>query len=329
MSSVPNNKPATSFGNLYIGLDLGGTTLSSGLISEDGTVLLTKAERLGEDRSVKGIVAKLVQHTLWLCAEQKLDVQGITGIGLGVPGINDYDLGVVVGAAAFPDWKNVPLTELVSAQCGQVPTFLENDANAALGAEVWVGAARGKTNAVMVTLGTGVGGALLVNGNMVYGIGMAGEVGHTILYKNGRACGCGQRGCYERYVSASGIVVTATDNAEFRALHGPGAIECKTIFDLASEGKVPAVKVVAEWADDAAVGLLNLVRIVDPQLIVLSGGLTLAGQMVIDALDQAIAKHTWRFAHNQQPTFVMAQVGNDAGFIGAAAAAVSRTKQPL
>jgi glucokinase len=303
----------------FIGLDLGGTSVKAGVVDDNGVVLSRLQQKVGDDASQRtsaSVVALLAECSHKVVAMAQLKMSDISGIGIGSPGILDTDRGIVIAAANFKDWNNVHLTKLLS-EALSLPVKLENDANAALLAEAWIGAAKGKTNVVMITLGTGIGGGLLIDGRILRGMGMAGEVGHQLLVDGGRECGCGQRGCFETYASGRGVARSAAESKELNAQFPGTKLDATQVFALATrERNTSAQIIIHQWAGYMATGLLNIARIVDPHVIILGGGVAL-NDGVVPMVTEAFLQRAWRFEAGK-PAIRLAQVGNDAGLIGAA-----------
>ena len=327
--------PSKSKGILqnFIGIDLGGTTITLGVVNSKGTVVAKVAEPL-EDRAFDSTTKQMIRMAHCAVAQANLSLSSITAIGIGTPGNLDFELGVVKNAAAF-SWKDAPLAAVVEAGTGR-PTVIENDANAALLAEWWAGAGAGDDirHIVMLTLGTGVGGAIVTDDKLLRGAtGMAGELGHVIVEPRvgqepkGELCsGTNVYGVFERYTSATAVAKRAKDllreqagiASSMRALGD--TLDAKAVFEHAAQGDALAEQIVDSTAEYLGVGCINICRAFDPQVIVMTGGLALAGNQLFDKVRSWFNHHHWTI---QPPTcrIVPAQTGNNAGMIGAAAAA--------
>jgi len=244
------------------------------------------------------------------------------GLGIASPGVLDFDKGEVVVAANLPGWKNVPLVARIKQATGW-SCVLENDARAAVAAECWVGAGRDPSihTLAILTLGTGVGGGLYVNRHILSGCGDAGEIGHTIIEVNGRECGCGQKGCLERYTAATGVALTAElalkqhKGNSLLSQFSP-AITAKHVYDAAARGDELALSVADTTANHLGLACVQLCRLIDPQVIVLTGGLAQAGAPLFDAVNKAYLRHTWKLGSKVR--IIPAQAGYETGVIGAA-----------
>ena len=293
--------------------------MKAGVVDGNGIVLARLQQKVGEhaaQRTSARVVALLAECSHRVVAMANLTMADISSIGIGSPGILDTKNGIVIAAANFTDWKNVEITKLLSKKLSK-PVKLENDANAALLAETWVGAAKGKTDVIMVTLGTGIGGGVMVNGDIARGgSGTAGEIGHIIIKDNGRQCGCGSKGCWETYASGRGVARSAKENKGLCQAFPQQELEAKQVFDLADQNHPDALRVVENWAGAMSLGIIALARVIDPQVVILGGGVA-QNPHIIPAVVKAFDKRTWRFDMGR-PSVRKAEVGNDAGLIGAA-----------
>ena len=324
--------------NYYIGVDIGGTTISIMVLEKCG-MECSHLMRNIDDPSESGVVrlvTSMVKDAL-STSEPSISLSDVAAIGVGSPGVNDLSNGIIRKASNFPDWNDFAITSALRKELDDVPVYLENDANAALLAEVWIGAGKGCSDVVMMTLGTGVGGAVMSGGRMIHGAtGMAGEIGHAIVNRNGRLNkGTGVRGIFEAYASATAVVQHALELQDsHRAFTEDivGKITCKKVFDLAKRrnwkiGDYPgAMTVLRETIDYIGIGCINICRYYDPKVILLSGGMTLAGPTFLKKVKKAFLKHHWSIF---EPTceIKFATTGNKAGAIGAAYSALLKTTQ--
>jgi glucokinase len=313
-----------------IGIDLGGTTCGGAVVSREGCVL-ARVSRPVADRApgaVAELIIAVVADAIGAAAVTKAD---IAAVGVCSPGrIID---GCVVGASNFPLMRDFPLASIVERAVGR-PTRLVNDADAAMAAEFWVGAASSVESCVMLTLGTGVGMGAVCGGNLLAGSTGLIEGGHMIIVPGGRPCGCGQRGCLETYASATAVKREgnaaladalargiATELEALAAAHG-GEVDAKDVVDAARNGDAVAVAIVDDAAKHLAIGCITVARVLDPQMIIFAGGLALAGEFLFEQVRRHIARLTWTAAGlPREIALGQASVKNDAGVIGAAAAA--------
>ncbi|ETV73806.1 hypothetical protein, variant 1 [Aphanomyces astaci] len=311
----------------FVGVDIGGTSVKVGIVSSAG-VMLARSQQDIEDRSPEAIVGIAVNLARQCATEANVEWTDIAGLGVGCPG--QVSNGVLVAAANFATWDHVPL-ELMLHERLHVPSVLVNDADAAVAAEHWVGTASNVKNFVMLTLGTGVGFGVVNDDKIVAGgTGMI-EGGHVIVVPNGRACGCTQKGCLERYSSASAVI----DQAKLKAVDPTlttslsqlkvDSITAKDVFDAADAGDQVSKAIIEEVAEYLGFACVNFCRTLDPEMIVLSGGLAEAGEAFIQQIRDAYTKYTWTKLPN--PVIIeKASVGYDCGIIGAAAFAFKANK---
>lgn len=319
----------------YLGIDLGGTNIKAGIVDDAGRVLSRgSAPTPGKDgfEAVCSAIARLGGEVAQR-AGLTLGRGSIAAAGVGTPGLIDFDHGAVLNAPNLPGWTDVPLAKRMSDLLG-LPTVIENDANAAAFGEYWAGAGRGEGHnasppdpLVMLTLGTGVGGGIVIGGRVLHGgFGLAAEVGHLILHpgNDGLPCGCGQRGCLELYASANAAARRAKEAVQtgrptsLRSCTEPTA---KDLFDHAQAGDVLAVEVAQGVCNDLAWTCITLARVLDPKMIVFAGGMALAGDWMFDRIRRSFRERTWRIASADTLAIVPARLGNDAGIIGAAGVA--------
>lgn len=313
-----------------IGVDLGGTNIVVGAVSVDGSrqfgmhSVPTRAD-LGSDAVVERI-AQLVERV----ATETMSATGasrsqILGVGIGSPGPLDRETGVVILTPNL-GWTNFPLRDRISGAV-QLPATLDNDANCATLGEWWLGAARGAQQVVGLTIGTGIGGGLILNGRLFHGVSdVAGEVGHTTIDANGRRCGCGNYGCLEAYASGPAIAERARE-----ALAGgePSAmpavvggdlsrLTAAIVYDAAKQGDRLAQEVVRETARILGIGIANLLNIFNPEVVVLAGGVTQAGDQLFEPMRAEVRRRAFKPAVDACRIVPGALQGN-AGVIGAAA----------
>jgi len=306
----------------YVGIDLGGTNLKLGLVSAEGEILhrlsvLTEAAR-GPDH----VLARMADAARSLCETAGVPLTDVAAVGVGSPGPLDTRAGVVVLTPNMPGWRNVPVRDRLAKSLGR-PVVLENDANAAAYGEFRCGAGRDVRHMVMLTLGTGVGGGIVIDDKLFRGVSDAGaELGHMIVRHGGRLCGCGNRGCLEAYTSATAVVGRtreALEDGQPSSLRADG-FDCKAVFDAAVAGDALARAIVEETAEYLAVGITNILHVLNPERVVLTGGLMGTG----DAFLESVRQHVHRMAF--EPAWRACQIcrstlGGDAGIVGAALAA--------
>jgi glucokinase len=316
----------------YVGLDVGGTTMKAAVVEENGQVhpavtLDTLPER-GQDAGLETMCETIRQAT----KAAKLMLSDITAIGVATPGLMDIKLGLILDPPNLKPWRNVPVPAKIREVFGK-PVAFQNDANAAAYGEYWVGAGRDFSSMCLFTLGTGIGGGIIVGGKVLEGEhSHGGEIGHMRIDMpdRGRLCGCGRRGCLEAYASATAVVMrTREELASYREptklrellRDTDGAdMTAKEIFDIAATGDPLANFIVDDTAYFLALGACAIMATVDPEAIVFAGGMVAAGEPFLAKIREYIHRYGLSYpAAKVQVRY--ATLGSDAGFIGAAACA--------
>ena len=301
------------------GIDVGGTTVKCGLFTVDGEVLdKWEIETRTEDNGVNILpdVAATIKARI---DEKQLNAEEIAGVGIGVPGpVNDQG---EVPVAVNLHWGRTMLADVLEELLGQIPVKVGNDANVAALGEMWKGGGEGTQNLIMATLGTGVGGGIIVDGKIVTGAhGAGGEIGHACVEpEETESCNCGNKGCLEQLASATGIVrigkkIMAENTAETKLTLDD--FSAKTIFDAYKEGDGVAKQIVDKFAGYLGTALAIFSCVVDPEVIVIGGGVSKAGQPLIDAVAGHYKEHA--FISCKDTPIVLAKLDNDAGIYGAA-----------
>jgi glucokinase len=308
-----------------IGIDLGGTTVKFAILTEAGEIQQKwsiETDIQNEGKNIVPNIIKSINHRLHLYG---LSADDFLGIGLGSPGSVDREKGTVIGAYNL-NWSTLqPVKELIESGTN-IPFYLDNDANVAALGERWKGAGEGGANVVFVTLGTGVGGGVIADGNLLHGkVGAAGEIGHIIVDPNGYSCTCGNQGCLETVASATGIVRLARNlseefagDSQLKWLIDDGQeVTSKTVFDQAKREDKLALIIVDKFYSFLGLACGNIANILNPDAIVIGGGVSAAGEMLL----KGVEKYFRKFAFPQVRTSTeikLAELGNDAGVIGAA-----------
>ena len=301
------------------GIDIGGTTVKIGLFDIEGKVvdkweIVTRKENFGEN--ILPDIAKSISEKL---KEKHIDISDVFGIGTGIPAPINAE-GIVNGSANL-GWKYKEVKKELEELTG-LKVCTGNDANVAALGEMWQGSGNGAKNMVMVTLGTGVGGGIIVDGRILAGEhGAGGEIGHFCVdYNEEEVCGCGNKGCLEQYASATGIVRLAkrkllneTRDTKLKSFEN---ISAKDVFDSVKENDEVAQEVADEFGDYLGAGLSIVCAIVDPSVIVVGGGVSKAGEILLDYVKKGFAKKC--FFANKNVEFKLASLGNDAGIYGSA-----------
>lgn len=307
-----------------LGIDLGGTSVKTGVVDREGRIIARAEVDTEAAKGVATVVANMAAGARQAVEAAGLSMAQIGGAGIGTPGICNVSAGEVVMAPNL-GWRNVPICDLLGQELG-IPVTLENDANCAALGEQWCGAAKGHQHVVMVTIGTGVGGGLILNGQIYSGAkGWAGEIGHVPAAPEGPICGCGQVGCLETVASATSIGRYAQEaidagSAPYLAKRAAelGKVDARLVIYAAREGDEGARAILERVAEHLGRTLGGLVSVLNPEAIVIGGGGSAAGDLLLEPL-RAVLK---RCALPDPAAFVRvlpATLGNDAGLIGAAA----------
>ena len=305
-----------------IGIDLGGTNIAVGVVDSGYHLISEASVPAGAGRPAEQVVADMCR-----AVELALDKAGLTArdcasIGVGAPGTCDPQRGVVVCAYNL-GWFDVPVCRMLTEHFG-LPARLSNDANCAALAETVAGAAVGCRNMVLITLGTGVGGGIIVDGQIVSGLGGAGgEVGHSLLVLDGQPCTCGRSGCWEAYASATALIrqgkrAAAAQPESLLAGYGEG-LTGKDVFDAAAAGDAAAQAVVDRYCVYVAAGITDLVNILGPEKVLIGGGISRQGERLLAPIRAYVAANCFGGHDRTPPVIECARLGNEAGIIGAAA----------
>jgi len=307
-----------------VGVDLGGTTIKMAFVNFDGEI--QKKWEIRTDTSNQG---ENIVNDIAIAIDAKLDEVGknrddLVGIGIGAPGpINHMNGSVFEGVNL--GWKEYPLQEMLS-KASQLPVYIENDANIAALGEMWKGTGASAKDLVCITLGTGVGGGVIVNGSIVQGAsGAAGEIGHTqVVLHNGYDCNCGKTGCLETVASARGIVRLAMEeigdnpnSALYHIFEETGSLSAKDVAYSATEGDQYALKVLDRVSQYLGLTLANIANVLNPEIIVIGGGVSKAGSILLDNVRIYFEKYVFERVR-KSTKLAIATLGNDAGVIGAA-----------
>ena len=310
---------------LAIGIDIGGTKVAGGVVDADG-VVHERARRSTPHRSPS---PRVVEDTIVSVVEELLDSSTgpIVAVGIGAAGFVAADRATVVFAPHL-SWRNEPLRDALASRVA-LPTFVDNDANAAVWAEHRFGAGRGESHLVMVNLGTGIGGGIVLDGQVIRGRhGIAGEFGHMQVVPDGIRCECGNRGCWEQYASGNALV------REARALFSAGSPVVSDLFDrvggrpedltgplvteAARDGDPLACELLAEIGRWLGLGIADLAAALDPGTFVIGGGVSAAGELLLEPARAAFRRQLTGRGYRPEATIVAAELGNEAGLVGAA-----------
>ncbi|MFI3229844.1 MAG: ROK family protein [Bacillota bacterium] len=309
----------------YIGIDIGGMSIKAGIVDENGKLYIKKAIPTEPQRHYTAIVADMAGLCHTICEYSGIAIQKIEGIGIGSPGTVNGAIGQIVYSCNI-NFDRVPVVEELRKYI-DVPTYVDNDANCAAMGEVKFGSCKGLNDAILVTLGTGVGGGIITDGRMLVGKnGGGGEVGHITIKVGGRKCGCGKSGCWEAYASAKALVRQTADSARRNPtsimndiIKEQGKVSGRTAFIACRQGDEAGKAVVKKYVQYVSEGLLSLINIFRPDVIAIGGGVSNEGDYFIDMLQEYVDQFGYGGTNNPQTEIRKASLLNDAGILGAAA----------
>ncbi len=313
--------------DIYIGVDVGGTNIKFGVFDKDLNILSKSSIEAKVDAGAEVMVDRIGSHIEKIVTDNKYTMKDVKAVGMGSTGQFNLTEGIMYSCPNMPLFKNVPIKKMLSDRTCK-PCVIENDANTACYGEYACGAGQGSDNMVFFTLGTGIGGGIILNGKLVHGTDdSGGELGHIIIHPGGRLCGCGQRGCIEAYASASSTARRATEaviacepSVLREVLDQKGRITCKDVFVHAAKGDKLAEKIADETARDLAIVCIIMRHVTEPHKFVFAGGMIAAGEPLLNAIKKHFADMIWSMK-KEDVEICFAQLGEDAGIIGAAALA--------
>jgi glucokinase len=319
-------------GDYLLGIDLGGTNVNVGVIDDGGKVITKHTLPLGKPRTRQEVLDRLYGAAEETLKRAGMGPERLRAIGIATPGTLDIARGVVVSATNLPEWQDVPLRDLIQKRFpSQLGTVLENDANAAAWGEYWAGVGKEVSSMVMLTLGTGIGGGIVIDGKVWHGFkDAAAELGHVTVDCRGRQCACGNIGCLEAYASADSTVRRfleavksgSTSNLERLVREHPEQVTSRLIYEEALKGDSLCRKTMEETGFYLGVGIVSILHFLNPEMVVLTGGLTGAGTMLMEPLMRVVEERA--FGRSREDVkIVFARLGVDAGFIGAAGCALT------
>lgn len=310
---------------MYIGVDLGGTSIKIGIVDEEGNIVVKGSVPTRTKAGYETIVKDMAELINTLLSDINITINEIKSIGIGAPGAVDNKNGIVKHLENIP-MRNAPVRDEMNKYF-DVPVYIDNDANCAALGEFYALDDKEIKCFVAITLGTGVGSGIIIDKKIYTGFnGVAGEFGHTSIDKNGIECKCGRKGCWENYASATGLI----RESEKSAFEHPDSLLAKLIADNGgkSNGKIPfdaakaddkiAVKVVNNYIENVSVGLVNVINILRPEIIVLGGGISYEGEYILNPIKDYVYQHVYAKECTEKTDIRIAKLRNDAGIIGAA-----------
>ena len=308
------------------GVDIGGTNTKIGIVSSEGRIVAKESIKTLSMEGVESTLKRIWASIKELLEKNEINYEDLLGVGMGIPGpVREQE--IVGFFANFPWEKNLNIAKLFRNISGK-ETKLENDVNVIALGEARHGAGRGAKTSVTIALGTGIGGGIYIDGKIISGFnGAGGEVGHMKLVKDGKLCGCGQKGCFEAYASATGIEREAISrlkvnktNKLYQKLNGEiDKVEAKDVFDCAKEGDAFSLDIVDYEAEYLAMGIGNVLNLINPEKIILAGGVSLAGDILLDRVKEKLPKYAMSVAIENGFSIELGILGNDSGIYGASA----------
>ncbi|MGL5123815.1 MAG: ROK family protein [Fusobacteriaceae bacterium] len=309
-----------------VGIDLGGTNTKIGILNEKGELLKSDSIKTLSERGIEDCFSRIWKRAKELAQDLNIDEKKIKGIGMGIPGPveNQEKVGFF---ANFPWEKGINARLLMGKISGIKNVKLDNDVNVIALGEAKYGAGRGSRSSITVALGTGIGGGIYIEGKLISGYkGAGGEIGHITVEKDGKLCGCGQKGCFEAYASATGLIretqsrlVVNKNNLIYKMVGGNlSLIDAKVIFDAAKEGDSFALDLIDYESEYLALGLSNALNLINPEVLILGGGVALAGDILLNAVKEKLKKYSLAIVLEGLEV-KLGELGNDAGIKGASA----------
>lgn len=311
---------------LYVGIDVGGTNISAGVVNEDNLIIGRAESKIKVPRPHRDLCSQILDVAKSALRNSCATFQEIEAVGIGIPGSVDSENGIVTYSSNL-FLEDFRIREMLGAIIDK-PIYVENDANAATYGEYVAGSLQNSRNALGITLGTGVGCGIIINGALYRGANQAaGEIGHMVIQRGGRLCNCGRNGCWERYASATGLIQTTREylidhpdrNASIMAMIGGNInnIDGKTAFEAKKNGFYLGGEIVETYVEDLGCGLVNAINLLDPDTICIGGGVAGAGEALLEPLKKYVS-HEQQNRTKQPVEICLAKLGNDAGIIGMA-----------
>ena len=320
--------------DLILGIDLGGTKILTAVVNSQGEILSRDHSITPAKKGHEAVIQSILESAHRALEQANIAISALTAIGVGAPGISNPETGILFTSPNLPGWRDVPLRDIMQEKLGK-KTFLINDANAAALGELYFGAARGARNFIYITISTGIGGGIIIDGKIYIGaIGAAGEVGHMTIDDNGPICNCGNRGCWETLASGTALAREAKRRIKEGVWtsilkYAEGDLErvtAQVIHSAAEHGDSLAKELIARTGYYVGVGLANLINIFNPELIVIGGGLSNIGDMLLEPALEVAGERAYKEAF-QAVRFAYAGLGRNSGVLGAAAFALREIKK--
>lgn len=307
-----------------LGIDIGGTNIAAGVVDENYNIVAKSKVKTNSGRGYEAVLKDIAAAGQAAVRDMDLAMTDMDWVGLGCPGTCNLDTGIVEYSNNLK-WNNVPLRDYVEKAL-KIPAYIENDANAAALGEFYAGAAKGSKSAVIITLGTGLGAGIIIDGKLFSGSNYAGaEIGHTVINVDGEQCTCGRKGCFETYCSATALVKftkraieKCPDSAMVRLAEEEGKVSGRTAFKAATAGDKAGQEVVDYFIKNLACGLINTINVFQPDMLCIGGGVSNEGDNLLNPLKDYINKEVYSKNSSNNTKITLCSLGNNSGIIGAA-----------
>lgn len=311
----------------YLGIDVGGTNLVAGVVNDEKKIIARYKAKTRVPCKPEEFADDLAKTAMGALKEAGLSLEDIPWVGIGCPGTLNQETGILEFANNL-FFRNVPLKALMQERLEGKEIYMENDANAAAYGEYMAGALAGADNAIAITLGTGLGGGIIINHKIYSGSNYAGaEIGHTVIVADGKPCTCGRNGCWESYGSATGLISITKDHLDQAASDSPikriiaendGQINGRTAFDAMRAGDHVGTEIVNEYIKMLSIGVTNMINIFQPDILCVGGGICNEGETLLAPMRAYVEKEQYAMNSSKKTVICRAELGNDAGVIGAA-----------
>ena len=310
----------------YLGIDLGGTNIAVGIVDEENKII-ARASSKTKLNSAEDVADAMAETAYEALKNAGNTIDDVPWIGVGSPGTINKETGIIEFANNLP-FKNTPMEKMLSERMGRKKVLMENDANAAAYGEYMAGALKGADNAIAITLGTGVGGGIIINHKIYSGSNFAGaELGHTVIVVDGRPCTCGRHGCWETYASATGLIKTTKEHMEKAPKDSPlwtlvdgdlDKVSGRTAFDAMRQGDPIGKEIVDEYIKYLSVGIVDMINIFQPDILCMGGGIPNERETLLAPVREFVDREQYAMNSAKKTVVCRAELGNDAGIIGAA-----------
>lgn len=310
----------------YLGIDLGGTNIAVGIVDENYQIV-ARATSKTQTESPEQVADAMAETAREALKNANLTLDDVPWIGVGSPGTVNKATGIIEYANNLP-FRNTPMVQMLSERLDGKKVIMENDANAAAYGEYMAGALKGADNAIAITLGTGVGGGVIIDHKIYSGSNFAGaELGHTVIVVDGRPCTCGRNGCWETYASATGLIRTTKEHMEKAPKDSPlwtlvggdiNQVNGRTAFDAMRQGDAIGAEIVEEYIHYLSEGIVNMINIFQPDILCVGGGISNERDTLMNPVRAFVEKQQYAMNSSKKTVICRAELGNDAGIIGAA-----------